>query len=129
MADSTKTYVRVTSNEVKLQFYSHRGENALKTGDMATGRVDLVLEKYTGCPSMLTENTDVCNGQANGSKLKLQRVKHGEQPIVITFSSGTKVRVYVAPQYLLWDPILWPSLKETELVNVISSVTVLYKFN
>jgi hypothetical protein len=77
MADFTKTYVRVTSNEMKRYFYSHCGEVACRTADMKSGLVGPVLKLFPGCPLMLT---DVCNGQAKGSRLRLQRVivKHGE---------------------------------------------------
>jgi hypothetical protein len=62
--------------------------------------VDPVLKLYPGCPLMLTENKDVCNGQANGSRVVLQRVtvKHGEVPFIIMLSCGTKVRVFLASQ-------------------------------
>ncbi len=100
MCDSAQTYVRVDSNEVKSYFYSHCGEDACKTGDMTSGRVDPVLKLFPECPLMLTENKDVCNGQANGSRLRLQRVnvKHGEQPMIIMLSCGAKVRAYFASQ-------------------------------
>jgi hypothetical protein len=49
---------------------------------------------------LLTENKDVCNGQANGSRVKLQRiiVKQGEQEIIVKLSCGTKVRAFFASQ-------------------------------
>jgi len=87
-------------NEVKSYFYSHRGEDACKTGNMTSGRVDPVLKLYPGCPLMLTENKDVCNGQANGSRVKLQHVtvKCGEEPIGIKLVCGTTVRMFFASQ-------------------------------
>jgi hypothetical protein len=100
MFDLAKTYVPVTSNEMKCYFYSHCGENGCKTSDMTCGRVDPVLKLYPGCPLMLTENKDVCNGQANGSRVKLQRiiVTQGEQEIIVKLSCGTKVRAFFASQ-------------------------------
>jgi hypothetical protein len=43
---------------------------------------------------------DVSNGQANGSRVRLQRVnvKHEEHPIIIKLSCGTKVRAFFASQ-------------------------------
>lgn len=70
MADFAKTYVRVTSNEVK-RYYSYFGEDACRTADMKSDRVDPLLKTFPGCPLMLIENKDVCDGQANGSRLRL----------------------------------------------------------
>jgi len=49
---------------------------------------------------MLTENHDVPNGQANGSRVKLQSVaiKVGEEPLIVQLLCGTKVRAYFASQ-------------------------------
>jgi hypothetical protein len=67
---------------------------------MTCGRVDPVLKLFPGCPLMLTENKDVCNGQANGSRVKLQRiiVKQGEQEIIVKLSCGAQVRAFFASQ-------------------------------
>lgn len=85
---------------MKCYFYSHCGENGCKNRDMTCGRVDPVLKLFPGCPLMLTENKDVCNGQANGSRVKLQRiiVTQGEQEIIVKLSCGTKVRAFFASQ-------------------------------
>ena len=100
MADSSKTYVFATSNDVKKYIYTHCGEDSCKTSDMTSGRVDPVLKLFPGCPLMLTENKDVCNGQANGSRIRLQRVnvKDGEHPMIIKLSCGTQVRAFFASQ-------------------------------
>jgi PIF1-like helicase len=100
MRDGAKTYVRVLSNRVKSYFYRNCGEHACKTGDMATGRVDPVLKLYYGCPMMLTENKNVPSGQANGSRLRLKRVKvkNGERPMLVQLLCGTKIRAYLASQ-------------------------------
>ena len=100
MRDGVKSFVPVTSNEAKSIFYQRCGENACKTGDMTSGRVDPVLKLFRGCRMMLTENKDVPNGQANGSRLKVLRVniKVGEEPVIVQLSCGTKVRAYFASQ-------------------------------
>jgi hypothetical protein len=51
---------------------------------------------------MLTSNNDVPNGQANGSRVRLQRVsvRPGERETVIELSSGTRIRTYLANQIL-----------------------------
>jgi hypothetical protein len=73
------------SNEVKNYFYRNCGEDACKMGKMTSGRVDPVLKLYPGCPMMLTENNDVHNGQANGSRggLKREKVRPGEDPMMV----------------------------------------------
>ena len=85
MQDTAKTFVPVMSNEVKNYFYRNCGEDACKTGEMTSGRVDPVLKLYPGCPMMLTENKDVHNGQANGSRGRLKKVKvrAGEVPMMV----------------------------------------------
>ena len=100
MRDGAKTYVRVMSNEVKDFFYRNCGEDSCKTGDMTSGRVDPVLKLFPGCPLMLTENKDVPNGQANGSRVKLKcmKVKRGEEPMIVDLFHGTRIRAYFASQ-------------------------------
>jgi hypothetical protein len=96
MADSSKTYVSVASNDVKAYIYCHCGEDSCKTSDMTSGRVDPVLKFFPGCPLMLTENMDVCNGQANGSRIKLQRVniKDGERPIILKLLQNQSALIF-----------------------------------
>jgi hypothetical protein len=96
MADSSKTYVSVASNDVKAYIYCHCGEGSCKTSDMTSGRVDPVLKLFPGCPLMLTENMDVRNGQANGSRIKLQRVniKDGERPIILKLLQNQSALIF-----------------------------------
>lgn len=100
MRDGVKTFVRMNSNQVKLYFYTNCGEDDCKTSDMTSGRVDPVLKLYPGCPLMYTENKDVTNGQANGSRVTLGKVnvKNAETPIIVELLCGTKVHAYYACQ-------------------------------
>ena len=100
MRDGVKTYVRITSSQVKLYFYSQCGEDDCKTQQMSSKRVDPVLKLYPSCPLMYTENSDVANGQANGSRVTLKSVniKNGETPMVVELACGTKVHAYYASQ-------------------------------
>jgi hypothetical protein len=88
MRDRKKTHVPVMSNDVRNYFYRNCGEDACKTGDMTSGRVDPVLKLFPGCPMMLTENKDVLNGQANGSQVHLKKIKSrpGELPMIVELS-------------------------------------------
>jgi hypothetical protein len=62
--------------------------------------VDPVLKLYPDCPMMYTKNNDVLNGQANGSRVRVKKVKTkpGEEPTVLKLDCGTKVRVLLASQ-------------------------------
>jgi hypothetical protein len=102
MNDESKTFIRVTSNAVKKHFYSCCGEDACETTDRDVSRVDPVLKLYPGCPLMFTENSDVDNGQANGSRVTLVRVnvKAAEQPIPLELECGTTVPAYFANQII-----------------------------
>jgi hypothetical protein len=99
MNNSAKAYVPVTSNLVKRHFYEHVGESECKIGD-GRGRVDPVLKLYRGCPMMLTLNTDVPAGEANGSRVHVQHVqtKVGETPFELKLDCGTIVNVLYASQ-------------------------------
>ncbi|MGL5916609.1 MAG: hypothetical protein ACRCZC_02775, partial [Culicoidibacterales bacterium] len=100
MRDGYKAYKRITSNQVKVHFYTNCGEDDCSTGDMTNGRVDPVLKLYPGCPLMFTQNKDVANGKANGSRVTLERinVKHGELPMVVRLLCGTTIHAYFASQ-------------------------------
>lgn len=100
MQDSRKTYARVVSNAVKRCFYSQCSENSCKMKEHQSGRVDPVLKFYTGCPLMLTQNTNVLAGQANGSRLILKEVhvKSGEIPFELKLASGVRIRAFFASQ-------------------------------
>jgi hypothetical protein len=102
MKDGVKTFVRVKSNTAMAHFYAHCGEDACKTKKLDGGHVDPVLKLYPGCPVMLTENKDVSNGQANGSRVSLQKVtfKHRETHFPVKFACGNIIQGYFACQVL-----------------------------
>jgi hypothetical protein len=58
MADSSKTCVRITSNEVKSYIYHHCGEDTCKTSDMTSGRVDPVFKLFPGWMSLTAKQMD-----------------------------------------------------------------------
>ena len=101
MTDSNGKYVGVTSNSVKVHFWSNCGENDAKveTGK-AKPRIDPVLKLYPNCPLMLTENKDVSNGQANGSRVFLKKVhvRSGIRPMLVKMKNGAVVRAYKASE-------------------------------
>jgi hypothetical protein len=100
MQDRKKTHVPVMSNNVKNYFYRNCSEDACKTGDMTSGRVDPVLKLFPGCPMMLTKNKDVLNGQANGSRVCLKKIKFrpGELPMIVELLCGAKIRAFFFSQ-------------------------------
>jgi hypothetical protein len=53
-------------------FYENCGESNIKSG--RNGRLDPVLKLYNNCEVMLTENIDVLNGLANGTRATIQTV-------------------------------------------------------
>jgi hypothetical protein len=53
-------------------FYENCAESDIDTGRQ--GRMDPVLKLYDGCEVMLTENTDVISGLANGTQAIVQKV-------------------------------------------------------
>ena len=64
------------------------------------GRTDPVLKLYPGCPMMLTQNKDVPNGQANGSRVIVLCVttKIGEHSFPLTLDCGTIIPALFASQ-------------------------------
>lgn len=97
MNNKGKTPTPVMSNRVKRFFYENVGEDDCK---MERYRVDPVLKLYHNCPLMLVANTDVANGQANGSTVRLQSVKmkYGEESFALRLKCGTRVRAMYASQ-------------------------------
>ena len=93
MNDGSKTPVAITSNMVKRHFYENCTESECNFGKGGKGRVDPVLKLYPNCPMMLTQNTDVENGEANGSRVRVQNVvvKAGETPFTLKLVNGTTV--------------------------------------
>ena len=67
MNDSLKTLVSVKSNSVKRYFYESCSKSACNHGSKGRGRVDPMLKLYSDAPIMLPQNSDVANGEANGS--------------------------------------------------------------
>jgi hypothetical protein len=95
-AKNTHTYI--TDVSMKKYFYEQCSESACKYAKMK--HIDLVLKLYYHCPLMMIENTNVPNGQANGSQVRLLglNVKHGEQPFVTQLESGARINVFYASQ-------------------------------
>ena len=93
MNDSSKTSVPVTSNAVKRFFYENCTESECNFGSNGRGRVDPCLKLYYDAPMMLTQNTDVGNGEANGSRVHVKciRLKGGEESFVLKLDNGTEV--------------------------------------
>ena len=101
MNDSSKTPVPVTSNVVKRYFYENCTENECSSGKNGRqGRVDPCLKLYYNSPMMLTQNTDVTNGEANGSRVILKSIimKQGEDAFVLQLDNGTAIQACFASQ-------------------------------
>lgn len=100
MKDGAKRHVPVASNKVKKYFWENCGEDMCKLPKEGRGRVDPMLKLYKKAPMMLTQNNDVLNGQANGSRVYLKKVnaKIGEEPFVLRLDCGTRVRALFASQ-------------------------------
>ena len=100
MCDGSKTYVPVTNNLVKKHFYENSTESDCNFGSNTRGRVDPCLKIYFNAPMMLTQNTDVAKGEANGSRVYAKTVvlKGGEVPFVISLDNGSKIQACFASQ-------------------------------
>lgn len=100
MAEAPKQYVGVTSNAVKRHFWTTCGEDSCRHGQNGSSRVDPVLKLYPKCPLMLTQNKDVPNGQANGSRTFLEgvMVKPECDPMIIELECGATIRAFFASQ-------------------------------
>jgi hypothetical protein len=101
MCNSGRVYTPVKSNALARLFYSTIGEDDCKVPEsLRKGRVDPVLKLYGGCALMLTQNSDVGNGQANGSRLTLHKivVKRGERHWPLRLQSGVTVNALYANQ-------------------------------
>ena len=72
-------------------FYENCGESNIKT--TRSGRVDPVLKLYMGCDVMITENVDVYNGLANGTRAKLTSVIIKQQSNVFNINIGNNTIV------------------------------------
>ena len=96
-----KTYISIDSNKVKSHFYQYCGEDdCKKPKGSREGRVDPVLKLYSNCDMMLTDNKNVGKGEANGSRVRVQRVrtKIGEQPFALKLACGTFIWALYASQ-------------------------------
>ncbi len=71
MQNGNKKMIYVRSNGMRRHFYEHCGENDCREGTKQNPktRVEPMLKLYPECPMMLTKNTDVPNGEANGSRI------------------------------------------------------------
>ena len=100
MNDSSKTKVPVTSNSVKRHFYQNCTESECNYGAKSKGRLDPVLKLYMNAPLMLTKNSDVANGEANGSRVfaKNAQLKTGETTFLLRLDNGTTVQAVCASQ-------------------------------
>jgi len=90
MNNSVKVAVPVTSNKVKCFFYENCNEDDCTVKGKGQGRVDPCLKVYPDAPLMLTQNSDVANGEANGSRIlaKGVRLKQGEQAFMLKLDCG-----------------------------------------
>lgn len=106
LRDQNKSLRDITSNTVIRHFYENCGENSLEVGEKkngkssSKGRVDPCLKLYHHCPMMYTQNTNVLNGEANGSRVLFEKafLKHGEQKFIVRMENGTKVPAVFASQ-------------------------------
>jgi hypothetical protein len=82
-----------------MTFWEHCGEDDVKLPKGA-GRMDPVLRVYRGCHMMLPSNTDVTNGQANGTQATLETVvlKPDEQPHYVLLDGTVPVAAVLASQ-------------------------------
>jgi hypothetical protein len=85
---------------VKGHFWGSCGKDGCNFGPNNNQRVDPVLKPFPNCPLMFTMNTDVPNGQANGSCVFLQHinVKPGKYLIHIQLENGVTVRAFFVSQ-------------------------------
>jgi hypothetical protein len=103
MTNEKDEFVPMKSNQTKKWFWENCGEDDCKTGKeygKSPNRVDPMLKLYYGCPLMLVQNKNVPKGQANGSRVFLQKInlKPYQVPIHCKLKCGTTVRVYTANQ-------------------------------
>ena len=85
---------------MKKWFYINCSENSCKINERQASHVDPSLKLYKECPLMLTQNKDVSNGQANGTRvfLKSVQLKNGEYCMLIKMITGCVIRAMMASQ-------------------------------
>ena len=100
MTDSNKTPAPVQSNAVKKHFYENCSESDCNHRSKGRGRVDPMLKLYVNAPVMLTQNSDVANGEANGSRVftKSIEIKAGETFFDLLLDNGTTICAIFASQ-------------------------------
>ena len=101
MADSHKVWHEMKSNRERKVFWEKCGEDDCKVGgENAKGRVDPVLKLYPNCPLMYTQNSNVLSGQANGSRVRFERLymKELEHPFSLKLACGTVINAVFASQ-------------------------------
>lgn len=103
--DHKKCLTPMTNKHLCKKFYEECGETEISNSKDQRIRADPVLKLWTACPVMMTENEDVKNGKANGTRLRVKRVvlKPGEQTFQVELQKGLKVSAVFASQvdYLL----------------------------
>jgi hypothetical protein len=83
----------------QAHFWTVCGEDDVKFKGSTT-RMDPVLKLYKNCPVMLTQNDNVKDGKANGSRAIVERVvlKPGEVKSTVKLSNGVLVAAVLASQ-------------------------------
>ena len=72
---TSQVWVPITSNAAKRYFYENCNEDDVKVFSQGRGRLDPCLKLHFDCPMMLTKNSDVAGGEANGSRILAKQVK------------------------------------------------------
>ena len=100
--DNIKIKKNVKDEFVELtqpnKFYRQCTESNLKSN--RSGRMDPVLKLYIGCEVMITENIDVPNGLANGTRAKIDKMllKEGSEYISVKIGEDLFVKGIFASQ-------------------------------
>jgi hypothetical protein len=68
MTNGTNAHAPVKSNAVKKHFYENCSEDDLIMENRMDGGLNSVLKLHFHCPLMMTKNSEVGNGQANGGR-------------------------------------------------------------
>jgi methyl coenzyme M reductase subunit D len=93
MTNSAASHVAVKSNAVKKHFHENCSEDDLKMVNRVEGRLDSALKLHSHCPLVLTRNSDVGNGEANGSRVICQciKLKIGEEAFPLELKCGMTI--------------------------------------
>ena len=102
-------------------FYTTCSEDDCKFPPRTSLRMDPVLKLYRGCPVMLTENTNVAAGIANGTEATVSKIvlKKDTTPFQIHLDDGNKVDAVYA------DQVLEIHLQHSNIYNIIDKNFVL----